>query len=524
MVFMGGKATAASEGTVRLMGDNDQGYDFQEAWKAVTGDDNTNGATITLNADWWATENYDFKETNVEDGEDGYVDITYSTSFGEGDGFENGCSLVPADKTVTIDLNGKDIDRLLDYTDLDPVEDGGKLILNGGSVEWNDTTAQGGGVYIAEGGEIEVSGKAEVFDNTRSYSDSLEPNNIYLTTGTTIAIAENVQAFTGDGKLGVTTQRRASKSYPVTITKGANNTSLAFFAADSEYAKQYGSATGEIIFVGVDIVEDDPVVTTPSYTLSFNSNGGSSISPVTAARGYEVSLDAYVPTLEGCVFGGWYSDSSLTAPITALRLTSDMTVYAKWTEQQPETKPEVPETKVGYTDVSTADWYCAAATYCNEKGIMTGTADRIFDGAALYTRASEWQSIYNMNKGAVVHAAADGISLLSWYDEAMQWAMGVGITDGADPNGSVTREQMAVMLYRYTQYLGLDVKSDGAMGMAGYEDVDSISDWAYDPMQWAVLNGIIEGSSGLLNPQGSATRAEVAQMFMNYAEHFAAEK
>ena len=106
----------------------------------------------------------------------------------------------------------------------------------------------------------------------------------------------------------------------------------------------------------------------------------------------------------------------------------------------------------------------------------------------------------------------------AWYDEAQSWAVSSGISDGTQPAASVTREQFATMLYRFAEYKKLNTDGSGAMGMAGYTDVESISAWARDAMTWAVLSGVMEGSGGALRPQALCSRAEAAQILTRFAK------
>ena len=100
----------------------------------------------------------------------------------------------------------------------------------------------------------------------------------------------------------------------------------------------------------------------------------------------------------------------------------------------------------------------------------------------------------------------------TWYEAGRQWSMENGVSDGTNMEGSLTREQLATMLYRYAG-------SPAVSGtITGFADVASVSDWALDAMTWAVENGIITGSNGKLNPQSNATRAEVAAMLMRFIQ------
>ena len=114
---------------------------------------------------------------------------------------------------------------------------------------------------------------------------------------------------------------------------------------------------------------------------------------------------------------------------------------------------------------------------------------------------------------------ADG----AWYANAVAWAAEHGIVSGVSdsafaPNGAITREQLAVMLYRYAQYKGYDVSKTA--DLSGYADQGSISDWAAQAVQWACGSGLMTGrSANSLAPAGTLTRAEAATMLKAFCEN-----
>ena len=110
----------------------------------------------------------------------------------------------------------------------------------------------------------------------------------------------------------------------------------------------------------------------------------------------------------------------------------------------------------------------------------------------------------------------DDVPADTWYTDAVAWAnensIVLGTGNGFDPNGDITREQLATMLYRYAKMIGMDMDSFSAQ--TSYEDHDEISDWAADAKNWAVGVGLILGKdTGLLDPSGYATRSEVAVIY-----------
>ena len=115
-------------------------------------------------------------------------------------------------------------------------------------------------------------------------------------------------------------------------------------------------------------------------------------------------------------------------------------------------------------------------------------------------------------------SAKDG----SWYIDAVAWAAENGIVGGVgdnrfDPNGNITREQMATILYRYSERKGIDTSKQGSF--SGFPDAGKVSSYAKTALQWTVAEGIIGGSDGKLLPQGNATRAQVATILMRFIEN-----
>ena len=129
------------------------------------------------------------------------------------------------------------------------------------------------------------------------------------------------------------------------------------------------------------------------------------------------------------------------------------------------------------------------------------------------------------NEPAVSGAIAfEDVAAGEYYYDAVSWAGANSIVNGYDedtfgPNNAITREQMATILYRYCQYKGYDVTATGDLSQ--FTDSNETADWAKTALVWAVEHGLMEGNGdGTINPAGTATRAEVAQMLMNFCEEF----
>ena len=164
-----------------------------------------------------------------------------------------------------------------------------------------------------------------------------------------------------------------------------------------------------------------------------------------------------------------------------------------------------------FTDVKSGDWFYDYVAYVYSNGLMDGTLATTFEPNANMTRAMVWAILTRIDGETVTGAA--------WADTARAWAMAEGVSDGTDPNGLVTREQFATMLYRYAVAKGYDVSIGESTNILSYADFASISEYAIPAMQWACGSGIVTGvTESTLAPQGTATRAQCAAMLMRFVE------
>ena len=164
-----------------------------------------------------------------------------------------------------------------------------------------------------------------------------------------------------------------------------------------------------------------------------------------------------------------------------------------------------------FTDVTSGDWFYDAVAYVYANGLMDGTSATTFEPNANMTRAMVWAILARVDGETVTGEA--------WSTDARAWAMAEGVSDGTDPNGLVTREQFATMLYRYAVAKGYDVSIGESTNILSYADFASISEYAIPAMQWACGSGIVTGvTDSTLAPQGTATRAQCAAMLMRFVE------
>lgn len=253
-----------------------------------------------------------------------------------------------------------------------------------------------------------------------------------------------------------------------------------------------------------------------TYTLTFETNGGSAISKVTKNKGTTIDLAQYAPTKSGATFEGWYADKGLTKKITSVKLDANTTVYAKWTE--------APVSGLPFGDVKSADWFYNDVKYVYEKGMMAGTAADVFAPNATTTRAMIVTILYRLEGSPAVTGTSSFVDVPAgqWYTDAVNWAAANQIVKGTSattfaPNDSITREQMAAILYRYAQYKGYDVtkKAD----LSGYSDNGQVSAYAKDALAWANAAKLINGvTNTTLAPQGNATRAQVSAILYRFCD------
>ena len=194
-----------------------------------------------------------------------------------------------------------------------------------------------------------------------------------------------------------------------------------------------------------------------------------------------------------------------------------------WEEQK---KPELP-----FTDVSQEDWYLDAAGYVFSRGIMTGMNETEFGPSVKLSRAQFATILYRMEgepEAAYDAAAFPDVKEGQFYTAPAMWAKGSSVIKGYEdgrfgPADEITREDMALMMYRYANMLGLDTTARG--DISGFPDAEKVSGYAADAMKWAVGEEIIKGKEeagkdNIIEPQGTAERAQCATIIMRFMEGY----
>ena len=176
-----------------------------------------------------------------------------------------------------------------------------------------------------------------------------------------------------------------------------------------------------------------------------------------------------------------------------------------------------------FTDVAPDAWYIDAVQYAYDNGLMTGTSATTFEPNTATTRGMIVSILHRLEDSPVVNdlMTFDDVADGEWYAEAVRWAASENIVAGFEdntfgPNDPITREQLAAILYNYAQRKGMDVSARTSLDAYN----DQPSEWANDVMEWAVAEGLISGTSATtLDPQGTATRAQVAAILQRFLEN-----
>ena len=248
----------------------------------------------------------------------------------------------------------------------------------------------------------------------------------------------------------------------------------------------------------------------PSYSVTApgtTENGSVTVSPKNATKGSTVTVTVKPDD-------GYQLDKLTVADAKGGTISVTDKGNGKYTFTMPASKVTVTPifvkiaqqpTGKTFVDVDKSDWFADAVAYVTEKGLMNGTGSDTFSPNASTTRGMLMTVLAR-------YAGEDTTGSTPWYQKGMEWAKANGVSDGTNPEVNITREQLVTMLYRYAG----SPKANGSLD--SFSDAASVSSYAVNAMQWAVANGIVNGSNGKLNPQNNATRAEVAAILMRFCE------
>ena len=359
----------------------------------------------------------------------------------------------------------------------------------------------GAGIVVREGATVTVT------DTPNNVSDIYVPFGTDFTNGGTVNAT--VKMEDEEGQNTVTLISNGNVIYAGYV---ADNGSFKLPVPDSRNGYTFGGwrgSDGKVYKAG----ETVTITTNMTFTAIWNAvnipdtydieiadtaNGEVSTSLSNASAGSTITITAEPDT--------GYSVGSVTVTGPDGRVDVTRVNATTYTFKMPEGNVTVRvafTTGLPFADVSANQWFYEAVSYVYTNGMMEGDSATTFNPDGRMTRAMFWAVLGRID-GATITGA-------NWVETARSWAMAEGVSDGTNPNDYVTREMMVTMLWRYAG----EPASDESL--SGYSDAASVSEWAAEAMSWALETGVIEGvTATTLQPQGTATRAQCATIFMRY--------
>jgi len=305
----------------------------------------------------------------------------------------------------------------------------------------------------------------------------------------------------------------------------------------------YGELAITITGQPVDPPVEPPVDPPRRFTISFNANGGTgAMQAVTVTEGANFTVPANVFTRVGYEFAGWNTLANGRGTAFAVgaiirNVTSNMTLFAQWNEVDEDDPPREwlpPQSTNPFVDVPNAPhWQNDPVSWAVRNGIATGIANTTppeFRPNRPLTRetfATFLHRVAGAPEAGPTHFA-DNASISSWANGAVRWAVEAGVVLGfADntfrPQTVITREQIAVMLFRFAEHVEKDLEFETVIFDA-FPDSGRVSSWALEAVQWATYNGLITGiarpDGPRLEPQGNATRAQAVAIIYRFVMEF----
>lgn len=384
----------------------------------------------------------------------------------------------------------------------------GKIIVNGVmSISSTGEVYGDGTIEVASGGMLEVNMSKDT-GYIGTLANDVSNSGTFIWNGDDGTKLSHTITLASGGKVysQADVESKLSGSKRTLSDKTCNGTEYAY--AWEYYVSSSSSSSGS-----------------SSYTVTVSSatNGKVTVSPTRAAKDDEVTIT--VTPDDGYVL------DALTVKDASDKAIAIAESNGKYTFKMPGSAVTVSATfkaessSLPFTDVDTGDWFYEAVQYAYENGMMNGVGNNLFAPSSNLTRGMIAQVLYNLEgtpaagNGVFTDVAAD-----QWYADAVNWAAANDIVGGYGngkfgPEDDITREQMAQILYNYATFKGYDVSVQD--DLSTFNDGAKTSDWALSAMKWAVGSGLLQGYNGNLNPTGTATRAEVAQILMNFCENIA---
>lgn len=472
MIRNGG--TAGSQSTLLINGGR-----FSGGINTVKND--TDGTLTILGGDFSNTTQYVIMNWNIADIYDGTFEANSTASAVLFSASWNGSAGTLNFHGGNVKTTSESQKAILDYYDASHT---GKVAVSGGTFT-SDPSAYVVPGYVASynGSTYTVYYPVPVIPNNNNNSSSTTTKNPDGSTTTT----------TTDKATGAVTETTTTANGSVGTVKtdanGSTEISASISAADVKAAEQ----------------KNAPVIAPITVTPAASSAAAPVIKLSVPANAGEVAVAIpVVNAKQGTVAVKVNPDGTEEIIKTAVITENGLVLGVKGSMQI-----KVINNSKNFVD-TVGHWAASDVDFVSARELFNGTAPALFSPEASMTRGMVVTVIARL-------AGENTDGGANWYDKGCAWAVANGVSDGTDPNGSITREQLAAMLYRYCG-------SPAASGsLSAYADAASVSAFGSDAMQWCVNNGIINGMDGLLNPQGQATRAQVSAMFARYIRLAAAK-
>ena len=296
----------------------------------------------------------------------------------------------------------------------------------------------------------------------------------------------------------------------------------------ASYDNTFVLSDGTPVYPRIRIRDRDDVVCSKSdskiWSVTLVTDGGTINSGNVTA--YIEGVGAVLPTdvtRRNYIFLGWFTANNIRVTEISAADSGDKIFYAHW--MAAGAIPGIIDAigdSMRFDDVSKGDWFYKDVEYVYNEGIMDGVSKREFAPNETLTRAMIVKILYRIEGEPAGYRTSDFGDVASgrWYTEAVAWAAEKEIVKGYGngkfgPNDPVTREQLAAILYRYTQYKGWSTAAASG-NLDGFKDAASVSSYAVDAMNWAVDEGLLKGANNKLSPKSNATRAQVAAIIHRY--------
>ena len=543
----------------------DDGTTITNDGEKITVTPGDGGATITITPDKGATVNGD-GSVNVPDGSAVTTGDGPSITVGEGGATvgEDGGVTLPEGGSATIG-SGDDATTITPPGGgtLQPNDDGSVTIPGGSTVQTGDgpemTLPEGGtvdpgtgAVTPDEGGSVVIGSGDDTTTITPPSGQPVTPNDdgsVTIPGGSTVTGSDG-ESITIPPE-GGTLQPGGEVEYTVTVTfdsQGGSQVPSQDITV-GEPASQpddptrtgyrflgwYTAATGGARWDFTQPVTGDQTLyaqwaylppANPNYkiTLGDTENGTVTVNPTAAKEGTTVTI---TPVPDAGYQVGTVSVTDRFGQAVAVNQQADGTYTFVMPDGQVTVEVTFLQgevTDLPFSDVTESDWFYDAVTYTYENGLMDGVGMGLFAPNSETTRA-QLVTILHRLAGQPAPSGDSGFSDVetgTWYTDAVAWAAQNGIVNGVSdtqfaPGDDITREQLAVILYRYATYQGYDVSQRA--DLSGFVDAGTISTYAQEALSWANAQGLVLGfEDDSLRPQGNASRAQIAAVLMRFCQ------